>query len=39
MPKFKDWVEAVIGIDTSSSVEPQKDVAVDPVVENLAFIE
>lgn len=39
MPKFKEWVETVIGIDTSSPTEPQRDIPVDPPVENLKFIE
>lgn len=39
MPKFKDWVEAVIGIDTSSPVEAQREIPIDPPVENLFFIE
>lgn len=32
MPKFKDWVESVIGIDTSNVVEAQRDIPVDPII-------
>lgn len=39
MPKFKEWVENVVGIDINSSSEPQRELAVDPVVENQSFIE
>lgn len=39
MPKFKEWVETVIGVDTSQVLEPQKDIPADPIVENEAFIE
>lgn len=39
MPKFKEWAETVIGLDTSSPIEPQRDIPVDAPVENLKFIE
>lgn len=39
MPKFKEWAETVVGIDTSSPVEPQRDIPIDPPVENVEFIE
>lgn len=39
MPKFKEWAETVIGIDVSNPIDPQKDIPIDPQVENLPFIE
>lgn len=39
MPKFKEWAETVIGIDVSNPFEPQKDIPIDPPVENPAFVE
>ena len=32
MPKFKEWVENVVGIDVNSTVEAQKDIPADPPV-------
>jgi alkyldihydroxyacetonephosphate synthase len=39
MPKFKDWAENVVGIDINNVTEAQRDIPVDPPVENLAFVE
>lgn len=39
MPKFKEWAETIIGLDTSHVLEPQKELQVDAVIENIAFIE
>jgi alkyldihydroxyacetonephosphate synthase len=32
MPKFKEWVENVVGIDITQTSEAQKDVPADPPV-------
>jgi hypothetical protein len=39
MLKFKEWVENVIGIDTNNSSDPQREIAIDPAIENAAFVE
>lgn len=39
MLKFKEWVENVIGIDINNVSEPQRELTIDPIVENAAFIE
>lgn len=40
MPKFKEWAERVVGIDTSQPpVEPQREITIEGGVENPAFIE
>lgn len=38
MPKFKEWAETVIGIDINNSIDPQKDIPIDPQIENIPFI-
>lgn len=39
MPKFKEWAETVIGIDINNSIDPQKDIPIDPQIENIPFIQ
>lgn len=39
MPKFKEWVETNLGLDVNNTNEPQREIAIDPIVENQAFIE
>ena len=42
MPKFREWAENIIGIDindVNNMVESQREVPIDPPVENPAFIE
>lgn len=39
MHKFKEWAENTIGLDTSSPIEAQREIAIDLVVENNAFID
>jgi hypothetical protein len=38
MPKFKEWAENVIGIDMTKTIEKQKDIPIDPPIENIEFI-
>lgn len=39
MLKFKEWAENVVGIDMNKTIEPQRDIPIDPPIENTAFIE
>ncbi len=38
MPKFKEWCESVVGVDTSLNSTPQKDIPIDPPVVNEGFL-
>lgn len=38
MPKFKEWAESVIGIDVNNAIEAQREMPIDPPVENLPFL-
>ena len=39
MPKFKEWTEKVIGIDTSQPpIEPQREISIEGGVENHGFV-
>lgn len=42
MPKFREWVETVLGIDVNDQnnvAESQREVPIDPPVENAGFLE
>lgn len=42
MPKFKEWAESVLGLNTddpNNLSEAQRDIPVDPPVQNVAFVE
>jgi len=39
MPKFREWAETVVGIDINNVVEAQREIPVDPPIENIAFVE
>jgi alkyldihydroxyacetonephosphate synthase len=39
MPKFKEWAETVVGIDINNPIEAQKEIPIDPPIENKPFIE
>ena len=34
MPKFREWAETVVGLDTVNEVQPQREMQVDPPVRN-----
>lgn len=41
MPKFREWAESVLGIDVNdanSVAESQREMSIDPPVENALFL-
>lgn len=38
MPKFKEWAENVVGLDTSNESQPQREIPTDPPVKNIEFL-